>query len=474
VNNLLQDSTLQSYLDSLSEANQGFLNERPGPRTARQPVHTVYGGAQLFKADLAPKMGRAAVRHMEAYAGDYLRFARAFGLPGASTLPIEGHWYHDLLLNPPDAEDNRAGWLAHAVFNRVMEKLVQEPVEDFRIDFEDGFGVRPAEEERAEAIRTAIEVAAGMEMGTLPPFIGIRIKALNDEYAERSLNTLNVFFSTLLDKTDGALPQGIVVTLPKITHIEQVRVACDALGEIEKSAGLPLHSIGLELMVETAVSIFGTDGGATLPAWVRAAAGRCTGAHFGVYDYTAGLDITAAEQTMTHPSCDFARHMMQVSLAGTGVWLSDGATNIMPVAPHRGEALTERQLAENTGAVHRAWRIGFSDNMHSLRHAFYQGWDLHPSQLPARYAAIYTFFLDGFGAASTRLRAFVDKAAQASLVGDVFDDAATGQGLLNYFLRAINCGAITEAEAGQTGLLTDEIRLRSFARILETRANRGE
>ena len=101
---------------------------------------------------------------------------------------------------------------------------------------------------------------------------------------------------------------------------------------------------------------------------------------------------------------------------------------------------------------------------------FYQGWDLHPAQLPSRYAAVYGFFLEGLAAASDRLRNFVQKAAQATLVGDVFDDAATGQGLLNYFLRAMNCGAITEAEAvAMSGLTLDELRSRSFMKILKGR-----
>ena len=62
-------------------------------------------------------------------------------------------------------------------------------------------------------------------------------------------------------------------------------------------------------------------------------------------------------------------------------------------------------------------------------------WDLHPAQLPSRYAAVYAFYLSALDAATRRLRAFIDKAAQATLVGDVFDDAATGQGLLNFFVR---------------------------------------
>ncbi len=107
--------------------------------------------------------------------------------------------------------------------------------------------------------------------------------------------------------------------------------------------------------------------------------------------------------------------------------------------------------------------------MHSLRNGFYQGWDLHPAQFVTRYAAVYHFFLGGLTSASNRLKAFVEKAALASLHGDVFDDAATGQGLLNFFLRGIACGAITEDEARATGLSLEEIRSRSFLKILESR-----
>jgi len=164
---------------------------------------------------------------------------------------------------------------------------------------------------------------------------------------------------------------------------------------------------------------------------------------------------------------------MQVAFGGTGLWLSDGATNIMPVAPHRaaeGAELTPEQVAENRATVFRAWRLHYDHIHHSLVNAYYQGWDLHPAQLPTRYAAIYAFFLDSLEAASERLRNFVEKAAKATLVGDVFDDAATGQGLLNYFLRAINCGAITEQEALTLSSLTlQELRSGSFVKILKGR-----
>jgi hypothetical protein len=160
---------------------------------------------------------------------------------------------------------------------------------------------------------------------------------------------------------------------------------------------------------------------------------------------------------------------MKVAFAGTGVALSDGATNIMPVGPHRGKELTEAEQKENRAVVHAAWRLGADDIRHSLINGYYQGWDLHPGQLPVRYGTVYGFFLEGQAAASERLKNFIAKAAQATLVGDVFDDAATGQGLLNYFLRGIACGAIREDEAQATGLTLDEIRTRSFVKILAGR-----
>jgi hypothetical protein len=199
---------------------------------------------------------------------------------------------------------------------------------------------------------------------------------------------------------------------------------------------------------------------------IEAAQGRCGSLHFGVYDYTASFGITAAYQAMGHAACDFARTVMVAALAGTGVQLSDGATNILPVPVHAGASLSPDQVEANRAAVHGAWRLAFEDTLHSLRSGIYEGWDLHPAQLVARYAAVYSFFLAGLPSASGRLQAFVKKAALASLFGDVFDDAATGQGLLNFFLRGIACGAISEEEALATGLTLEEIRSRSFLKIL--------
>jgi len=474
------DDKLEKRLAALTDANEAFARNHTGSRPDRQPVHTVYGGAQLFKADTAPKMGAIARRHLLAYAPDFTAFMQAFNLDGheRTTSDRDAKQLLDLASNGDYStlrDVDRSAWLGATVYHRILEKLESEPIEDFRIDFEDGFGVRTGEEEDREARRAAEETALGLSEGGLPPFIGIRVKPLNEEYKRRSLRTLDLFVETLVERTGGRIPSPFIVTLPKIMVPEQVSVLAAALDRVEDNAGLSRGAIDIELMIETPASIFDDRGSIAIPALIEAAEGRCTGAHFGVYDYTALLEITASYQTMGHDACDFARHVMQVALAGTGVWISDGATNVMPVAPHRAtetQPLTSEQERENLDAVYGAWRMAYADIMRSLRNGFYQGWDLHPSQLAARYAAVYMYFLDGFDTAAERLRAFVDKAAQATLVGNIFDDAATGQGLLNFFLRAVNSGAISMEEAGQTGLSMDELRSRSFSHIVKERTRK--
>ena len=438
---LLQES-IQEITRELQSALAAFASRYPGESGRRQPVHTVYGGAHLFKSDTAPRLGALALRSFQTYAPDAATFAQILELPDK---------------------------LSDTIYERVREKLTREPVEDFRIDFEDGYGTRPDAEEDGHAVSSAQEVAKGLEADTLPPFLGIRIKTFSEELHARSIRTLDLFLTTLVESADGRMPENFVVTLPKIVHPAQVATLADIFDTLEPKLGLPTGSLKMEMMVETTQSIINERGEANLPQLLDAARGRCIAAHFGTYDYTASCSITAAYQDMLHPACDFARHIMQVSFGGTGIWLSDGATNIMPVAPHRGE-LTAEQEAENRVVVHRAWKLHYRHVRHSLANAFYQGWDLHPAQFPTRYAAVYTFFLEGLEQASERLRNFVAKAAQATLIGDVFDDAATGQGLLNYFLRAINCRALTEQEAQDlTSLSPDELRSGSFVKILHNR-----
>jgi hypothetical protein len=304
--------------------------------------------------------------------------------------------------------------------------------------------------------------------------VRIRIKPFTEELRERSIRTLDIFLTELVSKTGGKLPRRFFITLPKIVVPEEVLALADICSRLEAALGLEQGVLRVELMIETTQAIFNEWGEVNLVPLVSAGNGRCIAAHFGTYDYTAGRSITAAHQHMMHLACDFAKEVMQVALAGTGIWLSDGATNILPVAPHRaakdGTPLTRRQVTENRAAVHHAWKLHFDHIRHSLVNGYYQGWDLHPAQLVTRYAAVYSFFLEGLDAASGRLRNFIEKAAQATLVGEVFDDAATGQGLLNYFLRAINCGAISVEEAqARTGLTLADLRTGSFVKILESR-----
>ena len=444
MNSTIPSNKKDQLFGKLKEANISFQQIYPGDRSERQPVHTLYGGANLFKYDAAKTLGARALEIFETYAPDHTVFGNVFGM------------------------DNSSGF-SKKVYEKVMAKLKTEAIEDFRIDFEDGYGNRSNEEEDETARTAALEVAKGLIEKTLPPFIGIRIKPFTEEMKERGLRTLDIFVSTLVKTTGGKLPDNFIVMLPKVTIPEQPATLAGFFNILEEELKITQGVLKMEMMVETTQSIMDCDGTNPLYRFIKAANGRCIAMHFGTYDYTASCDITAKYQEMDHPVCDFAHHMTKVALAHTGIWLSDGATNTMPIGPHRGENLTNDQLLENRNVVHHAWRKGYDHIRHSLWNGFYQGWDLNPAQFPMRYAAVFAFFLESYDDAVERLKTFVDKAARATLIGDVFDDAATGQGLLNYFLRALNSGAISEEEVLVTGLTLDEIRGRSFKKILENR-----
>ena len=394
----------------------------------RQPVHTVYGGAQLFRPDIAPRLGRAALRLMDDHLTQPEQLTELFGI---------------------------APNIAAVAHSRARVKLEREPVEDFRIDFEDGYGNRSDAEEDGHAETTAADLASGFADGTVPPYVGIRIKPLSTELSARSLRTLERFTISLFSAVGDDLTDRFFFTLPKLTSPEQPARMAEALGNLEKHLGLRDHAFKFEIMVETPQTLFGPDGSAALPLMIAAGDNRISAAHFGTYDFTASCNITAAHQHMNHPVCDFARAMMQATLADR-VWLSDGSTAILPVGDQH--------------AIHNAWRAHYHDVRRSLMLGFYQGWDLHPGQLVTRFIALFSFFLEAYDAAAARLRNFMANAAQATLLGSSFDDAATGQGLLNYFLRGINSGAFSERDVSEsTGLTLDELRTRSFARILEMR-----
>lgn len=443
----LDEGSLGGIFAALERANLDFAARYPGVAMARQPVHTVYGGAQLYKPGAAGKLGRLALAHFDEYAPAASDLGTALGIESAG----------------PD--------VIGRIHARVRDKLRDEPVEDHRVDFEDGYGTRSDEEEDADAIAAAQAMAAGHLAGDLPAGVGLRIKALTEEAKARSARTLDLFLTTLVQEA-GGLPDGFAVTLPKVTSPAQVTALADMLDSLETALGLPGGSVRIEIMIETIQSILAPGGEAGIPALVAAGRGRVRVAVLGTFDYTASCNIASTWQDHDHPAADFARHMMQVSLTGTEVALCDGITNVMPIGPHRGGDLSDAQRSENRRVVHAAWKTHFDNIQHSLRLGFYQGWDLNPAQIPVRYAAVYYFFLTGLADSVERLRTFVDKAAQASLSGNTFDDAATGQGLVNFFVSGLNCGALTEAEVTATGVTLEELEGRSFLTIVENRTNR--
>jgi citrate lyase beta subunit len=467
-------NNLDAVYADLKVANDFYEKMYPGESENRQPVHTVYGGANLFKYDMADRFKKMSQKSFNAYTPNFVELAKCFKITGHNILPTkieEINKLQALLDGMTETErTNHPAWLAYTVYNKVAEKLEREALEDFRIDFEDGFGNRPWDEEDRTAVEKAKEVAKAMEAGTLPPYIGIRIKPFTEELKERGVRTLDLFITALSEATGGKLPENFVVTIPKVEMAEQVTALVRLFEALEANTELAEGALTMEIMIETTQSIYNPEGGNNLRGLVAAAEGRCRGAHFGTYDYTASTNVIGAHQSMRHPVCTFAKHQMKVALAGTGIMISDGATNIMPVGPHRGDDLTHEQMAENKQIVHDALKLAYDDIQFSLYHGFYQGWDLNPAQLIARYTAVFSFFLEPYRESTKRLKTFVAQAAQATLTGDVFDDAATGQGLLNYFLLAMNAGAINQTEAEASTITLEEFRGKSFVKILDTRA----
>ena len=436
-----------AFLGALGKENIQLAKRFHGDSPRRQPVHTFNGGAHLFKSDTAQKLGKIALRSLQEYGPDPQTFGRAIGYEPA---------------------------LADRIYPRMVDKLSREPIEDYRIDFEEGFGSRSDAEEDHFARAAAEEMATAFLAKVLPLGIGIRIKPFSETHKHRSLRTFDLFLTRLLDLTGNVVPPNFVVTLPKITSPTQVAALASACQAFEYWRGLAAGSLRLEVMVETTQAIFAENGVIALPRLIDAGSGRLVVAHFGTYDYLAACGIVDSHQHMRHPSCDFAKQVMQTALAGTGVWLSDGATNVMPIGPHRAtpdSPLTQAQLDENREVVHRAWRLQADHVRHSHVGGFYQGWDLHPAQLPARYAAVYAFFLEGLDDASTHLLNLI---GQSHALGrGVRYDVATGQGLLNRFERAMNCGAIGEEETvALTGLTLAELHSKSFVTIVRNRKRR--
>ncbi|MEE6262013.1 DUF6986 family protein [Plantactinospora sonchi] len=379
------DADVYAELDERLGPVDAHLRRRyPGERRDRQPVHTVYVPADRCGPGLVAEWGAAALAALND---------------------------HPPLPYPADLHD------------RVAGKLRREPIEDLRIDFEDGYGTRDDPTEDAAAR------AAGRLLRTVPvPFTGVRVKSLTGAGRHRAVRTLDILLDALLDAA-GSPPEGFVLTLPKVAVPAQAAAMALLCGRLETAYGLPAGWLRFEIQIETPAAVLGPDGLATPARLIDAAEGRCAGLHYGTYDYSTACGVAAVQQSLAHPVADFAKAVMQVAAAETGVRLSDGSTNVLPVG--------------DTGAVHAGWALHAALVRRSLEGGFYQGWDLHPAQLPTRYAATYAFFRDGRATAVQRLRAYLGRQSTG-----VLDEPATARALAGFLLRGLDCGALTPTEVG--------------------------
>ena len=414
----LSTADLAQIESRLAATDRMLVQNYPGDDSSRHPVQTVYVPADTFTPSLAADWGAQALAAVEAHGG----------------LVHLGH-----LLGQERA-------LATAVATRVEAKLNSEPIEDLRLDFEDGYGDRGDDAEDADAVAAARAVAEAVAAGSSPPFVGIRFKGLEESTRTRGLRTLDLFISGLAEA--GELPAGLRLTLPKVTTVAQVQALEFAVSRLEEIHSLPSGRLRFEVQVETPQLILGPDGTSPVAQLPHVVPGRISGLHYGTYDYSASLQISAEYQSMEHPVADFAKEVMQLAVAGTGIRLSDGSTNIIPVG-------------EN---METAWALHGRLVRRSLERGYYQGWDLHPAQLPSRFAATYAFYRQGLIPAATRLRNYVQSTQKG-----VMDEPASARALAAFVLRGLQCGAVGAAEVKLLAGL--EIpRLRSLAQP-QTSAN---
>lgn len=390
-------SELEAIEGRLAVTDALLAGSYPGDTGSRQPVHTVYVPADRFTPQLAAEWGAEAERAVADHGG-WEALCATLGLDAGSAATISA---------------------------LVADKLAREPIEDLRIDFEDGYGDRGDAAEDAEALRAADAVTEAIAAGTAPAFIGIRFKCFEKPTRARGLRTLDLFVGGLM--AGGGLPDGLVLTLPKVTTVAQVEAMVYACQKLEDAHGLPAGRLRFEVQMETPQLILSDQGTVPVAQLLHRAEGRVSALHYGTYDYSASLGIAAEYQSMEHPAADYAKQVMQVAVAGTGVRLSDGSTNVIPVG--------------SDAAVAEAWRLHARLVRRSLERGYYQGWDLHAAQLPTRYIASYAFFRDGLAAATARLRNYVHHTESG-----IMDEPATARALAGFVHRGVSCGAVTDAE----------------------------
>ena len=403
MSNTFDESTLASVEAKLAATDRLLETSYPEDTGARQPIHTVYVPGDKYTVDLPERWGHNAV-------------ATAGGLIGLSALAAK------LKL----AEPERLAELVGA-------KLASEPIEDLRLDFEDGYGNRTDAEEDAAVLAAADSVSAALAAGKAPACIGIRFKCFEAPTRARGIRTLDLFITRLV--ANGPLPEGLRLTLPKVTTVAQVESMVYLAEKLEEAHGLEAGRIRFEVQVETPQVILAANGTHPVAQLIASGKGRVSSLHYGTYDYSASLGVAAGYQSMEHPVADFAKDVMQVAVAGTGVELSDGSTNIIPAGD-----------PENIAA---AWELHARLVSRHLSRGIYQGWDMHENQLVTRYLATFAFFREGLQAAGTRLRNYVHQINSA-----IMDEPATARALARYIHRGVACGAVSADEVTELAQIT--------------------
>jgi citrate lyase beta subunit len=412
VSRSLSDDGWLDLVERAGEAEAEHRRRFPGDAAMSRRLHTLYVPADRVTPTTTVEFGTEGLRLLEIHASDAAAFEDAFGVDAS---------------------------VAERARTRVHAKLEREPVEDLRVDFEDGYGARPDDEEDRHAEVAARALHAAREAGTAPVSFGLRVKSFADGLQARSVRTLDTFLTTLIEAA-GGLPEGFVVTFPKVNAAEHVAIFAEVLERLELGLGLPDGTLRFEVQVETPRSVIAPDGAVAAQRILDAAGGRLTAIHFGVFDYTASLGLMPWEQRLDHPANDLARQLLQVALAGTGVAISDGSSNVVPVS-------------DRTEDVHTAWRVHAGHVRHSLSAGFYQGWDLHPSHLVSRYAAVYGWLLPHLDDATARVAAWRAGAASEGVV----DEPATVTSLLRYLRLAVSSGAVDEVEVLGRAALSREL-----------------
>jgi citrate lyase beta subunit len=374
----------------------------PGDRDEIQPAHTVYVSAADVDVD-TPERWAAAAGRLE-------------------SSPVVA----DLA-----TDDVRA--IAHA-------RLIENPIEDLRIDLEDGYGWRSDAAEDADATRAGTILADWVKRRPYAPRIaGVRAKGLGAAERGRGIRSLE----RVLDGA-GGVPPGFVITIPKLRDVRQVDAVSVMCAGFEHAHGLTEGALKVELQVEIPQAILGPDGRATVAEAIHRGTPRVVGLHYGTYDYSAACGIVSAQQSLEHPVADHAKAVMQVAAAQTGVWVSDGSTQVMPTG-------TPEQI---DAALRRHHRLV----TRSLERGFYQGWDMHPGHLVTRWLAVTGFFRSAMPAAATRLQAYFERRS-----GDVVDEPATAMSLALVIRRGLAARAFAADEVATIAPLCTIDRLDDLA-----------